>query len=201
METKHCNKCNESFEVPVLGEKNEHWRWSKAKEVKGGYRLRCLISHRKNQLNYRGTPEKYAKYIFLHIKERCNGKVAAYRGKLHITKEEFLEWAVPTLEAYVAENNVTDLAKSRASIDKIDDDIGYKLGNLRWISAQENIQKGADKKRVPIRQLTMEGVLVKEWDSVNQTKEGGFSPGNVTYTCQGKFKQYKGFKWEYRDKK
>ena len=46
-------------------------------------------------------------------------------------------------------------------------------------------------------QYTLEGELVKIWDSTNECGRNGFSQGNVSACCQGKIKTHKKFKWRY----
>lgn len=53
-------------------------------------------------------------------------------------------------------------------------------------------------KRIPILQYTIDGVFVKEWESVCEVKKAGYSPGNVCSCCRGKLKTAYGFKWSYK---
>lgn len=53
-------------------------------------------------------------------------------------------------------------------------------------------------KRIPILQYTIDGVFVKEWESVCEVKNAGYSPGNVCWCCRGKLKTAYGFKWSYK---
>lgn len=63
-------------------------------------------------------------------------------------------------------------------------------------------KKGAiSNKRKQVIQYTLDGNLVKVWDSATQCKEGGFNQGNVSLCCSGKFNKnntYKGFIWKYK---
>ena len=200
MKTKYCTFCDKEFEVPNDGEVNFHWR-----SVKDGirYRLRCIQKHRSYQKVYVNSAEKYAHYIYIRIKHRCTDpkdiSYKNYKGKLHIDEDTFKSWAIPALIQFKKDNNIKEEYHSGISIDKIDDEIGYKLGNLRWVFLQENIDKGLEKRKRKVGQYTLENKLVKTWDFVNQTREGGFHPGNVTSTCKGQFKQYRGFLWKYID--
>jgi hypothetical protein len=50
------------------------------------------------------------------------------------------------------------------------------------------------KKRV--KQLTMDGKLIKEWDSINEAKKK-IKNGHISECCLGKVKSAGGYKWEY----
>lgn len=50
----------------------------------------------------------------------------------------------------------------------------------------------------PVRKITMEGEVVKEYVSAcAAAEELGFSFGSISRVCRGERSQYKGFKWEY----
>lgn len=73
--------------------------------------------------------------------------------------------------------------------------------NLNLMSPKENINYGigikrrATKESQPVLQLTLDEVLVKEWPSMNEVRRNGFDVRNVSACCNGKLKQYKGFRW------
>ena len=78
------------------------------------------------------------------------------------------------------------------------------LSNLEWCTCKENCNHGtrnaraAEKKSIPIAQLTLDGKFVKAWKSIHDAeREGGFDQGNINKCCQGKFKTHKGYKWQY----
>lgn len=52
----------------------------------------------------------------------------------------------------------------------------------------------------PVRQLTMEGELVKEYVSAcSAAEELGYTFGSIARVCRGERAHYKGYKWEYID--
>lgn len=99
-----------------------------------------------------------------------------------------------------------------------------RLCNLEWATHSENIKhsftelgrvsvgvirlgvenpmfgvrgsKNTSSKKV--KQMTMEGNLIKIWDSMCEAKRvGGYSQGNISACCRGLLSKYKGFKWEF----
>jgi len=49
----------------------------------------------------------------------------------------------------------------------------------------------------PVLQKTINGEIVKKWESVASTKEGGFTPKQVGNVCRGCTNSHKGYKWEF----
>ena len=51
-----------------------------------------------------------------------------------------------------------------------------------------------------VLQFTLDNILVKEYPSIQQIyRETGFSQGNISACCNGKYKQMYGFKWKYKE--
>lgn len=56
----------------------------------------------------------------------------------------------------------------------------------------------AEKRKVPILQLSANGDLIKEWPSARDIKNIlGYFESNIIKCCKGKIKTYKGFIWRY----
>lgn len=90
-----------------------------------------------------------------------------------------------------------------------------QVPNLEWVTRSENdihafstglrigypTWKGKTNqehpKSLPIKQLTLAGVLVKEFPSMQEAKRQGFSQGNISAVISGLRKSHKGFKWAY----
>lgn len=53
-------------------------------------------------------------------------------------------------------------------------------------------------KRKQVAQYTLEGELVKIWNSVMECGRNGFNNGHITECCNGKRKTHKKFKWKYK---
>ena len=69
-----------------------------------------------------------------------------------------------------------------------------KVENLKWMSYQQHTEEHKAKK---VHQSTLDGKLVKTWDSTKDTVKNSFCPSGVAACCRGKINTYKGFKWGY----
>ena len=55
-----------------------------------------------------------------------------------------------------------------------------------------------DKKRIKIIQLTLDGEIIKIWNSLSEASEVlGITISNISLTCNGKRKSSGGYKWKY----
>ena len=48
-----------------------------------------------------------------------------------------------------------------------------------------------------VMQLTLDGELVKIWDSIMEAERNGYHQGHISECCQGKLKTHKRFIWKY----
>ena len=89
---------------------------------------------------YRKTPKGKASQIWSALVQRVENKSGRFPSysqvKLLMTRNEFLEWAIPELEKWI----FTKPIKS-ASLDRIREDGHYELSNLQFIPRLENTLK------------------------------------------------------------
>ena len=52
-----------------------------------------------------------------------------------------------------------------------------------------------------VTQYTLEGELVKIWDSIMEAERNGYHQGHISECCKGKRKTHKGFIWKYYEEK
>ena len=64
--------------------------------------------------------------------------------------------------------------------------------------SQAMLPRGGKKKK-KVYQFDQEGNLVKTWDSISDTVEGGFSRAAVSRCCNGRYGQHKGFTWSFNE--
>jgi len=55
------------------------------------------------------------------------------------------------------------------------------------------------KDSMAVLQLTLDGKLIKKFDSIGLTKVDGFTPTHVHKCCRGKLKTHKKFKWAFKE--
>ena len=95
-------------------------------------------------------------------------------------------------------------------INHIDEDkTNNRVDNLEWKSHKDNCNHGTRNERIaktmtngkrskPVLQLSLSGELIREWPSISECGRNGFNHRNIVSCCNGKLKQYKGFRWMYK---
>lgn len=74
------------------------------------------------------------------------------------------------------------------------------VSNLEWVTASQNMKHSAHQCSCNINQLTLDGELIKTWESSRQIeRETGYSTGYIIDCCKSKHKQAYGYRWEYAD--
>lgn len=144
---------------------------SSTKQIRKGRILKPCV-HSCGYLYLTFSIEKKRKYLFIHrlVYEAFNGPIPEGMQVNHINE------------------NKTD----------------NRLENLNLMTPKENINWGTHNKRVsekhlkPVLQFTLDGELVREWDSMEEAHKNGFEKANICNCCRGKLKQYKGFIWRYK---
>lgn len=90
--------------------------------------------------DYRRTPKGKASQIWSALLQRVenkSGKSPAYTCvKLLMRRDEFLLWAVPELEKWIANKPIESV-----SLDRIREDGHYELSNIQFLTRIENILK------------------------------------------------------------
>ena len=102
------------------------------------------------------------------------------------------------------------------------------INNLEWCTSKYNINYGSRTKRMmsnpkykhrmnhinieniiknnkklyskPVKQLTMDGQLIKVWPSTHEAGRHGFTHSSIVNCCNGKLNSHHGFRWEYLSK-
>ena len=86
-----------------------------------------------------------------------------------------------------------------------DGSVDKEKSNLEWSTPKENSNHGTRNERVAkalskrVLQLSLDGELIREWESTRECERNGFDHGAVVKCCNGKLPQYKGFLWMYYD--
>jgi len=73
-----------------------------------------------------------------------------------------------------------------------------RVENLMWVSKEEHNTLHTEEKVKTVYQYTLDGELVKVWNSANEAaRELGFNQAHISDCCLGKRKTHKGFIWSY----
>ena len=87
-----------------------------------------------------------------------------------------------------------------------DEDItNNRVDNLEWCTSKYNANYGTRNARCnekvirkPVKQLTLEGKLIKEFPAVKEAmRQTGIDDSQIIRVCMGKNKTAGGYKWEY----
>jgi hypothetical protein len=90
-----------------------------------------------------------------------------------------------------------------------DGTIDKEKTTIEWVTYKENNDYGTRNERVsktqtngkqskPVLQLSLNGHLIREWESTRECGRNGFIQQNVVKCCNGKQKTHKGFRFMYK---
>lgn len=91
-------------------------------------------------------------------------------------------------------------------VNHIDEDKSNNcVSNLEWITPKDNCNYGTRNRKValsknkPVLQLSLEGDLIREWESASEVQRVlGYSQGDICNCCNNKLKTAHKFKWSYK---
>lgn len=161
-EKRFCTKCNSDYEVyksEKLGTNGAFLRYNKnGTRAMGSTCQSCVAADRKRKWesresdsrSYEKTKKGFLMRKYRNMKSRILGiqkkKFHLYEGKSLIEKELFYRWAEssPQFHALFEEWEKSGYdRKLSPSVDRIDSEKGYIMGNLEWITHSENSRRGA----------------------------------------------------------
>ena len=91
-----------------------------------------------------------------------------------------------------------------------DGSVNKEKTTIEWVTYKENNNYATRNERVSkantngkcskrVLQLSLDGVLIREWPSTRECERNGFDQGTIVNCCNGKRKTHKGFRWMYYD--
>lgn len=112
-------------------------------------RARRKASGNANTRKYEKTPGGFLMRKYRNMVSRISGiqkaKHHLYSGKELISKDEFYSWA-KSAEFYSMYNDWVASSFNRKltpTVDRIDPNKGYTIGNMEWVTHSENSRRGA----------------------------------------------------------
>ena len=113
-------------------------------------RNKRAANNNKTTKAYEKTPKGFLMRTYRNMKSRVKGiqklKAHLYAGKSLLNKDDFYNWAMSDSRFYELFNIWERSNYNRRltpSIDRIDPDKGYFIGNIQWIEHWINSQKGS----------------------------------------------------------
>lgn len=155
---------------------------------------------RVKSLNYRNTGEE--KILKIYKNKRGYLQVGLYK------KGKFKSYSVHRL---VAEHFIPN-SDNKSCIDHINTNkTDNRVCNLKWVTHKENmnnpitktkhlkfLKKNNENISKPVIQFTMDGKLVRKWNSATDVqRELGFNNCHISSCCKGKRKTANGFIWRF----
>ena len=125
-------------------------------------------------------------------------KQVYYKGKFYRVHRLVAECFIPNLDNLPMVNH------------KDENKTNNNVTNLEWCTQQYNntygsrIERTVRKRSRKVVQMTLEGKVVKEWDSTAECGRNGFNHGAVGQCCNNKYSIhkkniYKGYIWKWGD--
>lgn len=113
-------------------------------------RERRLRNGNANTLKYEKTKKGFLVRCYRNMKSRVTGvqkaKFHLYKGKYLMDKNVFYEFSLSDIsfnKLFIEWEFSNYDRKLTPSLDRVDSSIGYKLGNVEWVTHSENSRRGA----------------------------------------------------------
>ena len=128
------------------------------------------------------------------------------------SKEDLREWLYSQKKFHILFDNWVKSGHKQdyiPSVDRIDDNVGYTMGNIQLMTWAENDCKGSNDVKIGKRintsmpqrkvcQYALSGELLGKFISVSEAKRKTDVPtGNISLACRGIRKHAGGFVWKY----
>lgn len=118
--------------------------------------------------------------------------------RIELTDKEGKRKKYP-LHRLVAENFLDNPNNYKQVNHKDEDKTNNNVDNLEWCDCKYNINYGTWKERhfVKVNQYSLDGILIKTYNSVNETAVDGFIPSCISNCLNKRHNTHKGYMWRY----
>jgi hypothetical protein len=162
----------------------------------------CTSLYRKQWFT---TPKGWASAVYTN---QINNSKRRGHSLPTYTTGELLLWAesnnlVSLMNAWALSHYSLE---KRPSVDRLNENLGYSLSNIRLVTWQENHERNSFEvfhgKPTPrtrrCRQLTLDGQVVAEYFNVSEAaRQNGLRRSAISNVCNGRKHKTGGFQWEH----
>jgi uncharacterized protein involved in tellurium resistance len=133
------------------------------------------------------------------ISEKTRKSVAEANRRRVFTDEDRKKISIRHTGRKKSEESRKKLSNSLKNSEKFKEAIKINAEKYKGFKHSEKSKINMAKAKArPIYQKTIDGEIIKKWDSAKQVqRELAFSQGNISRCCNGDYSQAYGFKWEY----
>lgn len=162
---------------------------------------------KKNDLKrYRTNPSRYLYHKYSGIVSRCSGKHGhkSYAGREFLSRSDWDNWCSQTMDTFLSLYHTwqkSEFKRSLApSVDRINNEEGYVIGNLQWVTNEYNSKKYIDEEAekkgeiIVYKNNRIVGKYKTQQEVANAIRG---RQGNISTVLLGKRKTYKGYSFEY----
>ena len=114
------------------------------------------------------------------------------RGECTLTAEWIIEHIFTQPCAHCGESDWRELGCNR-----LDNSLPHTPDNVEPCCLKCNLKLEGKEKSKPVYQYTLDGELVKVWESTLECGKNGFTQSNISACCRGKRKSANGYRWTY----
>jgi len=160
------------------------------KEYKHQWYLNNKERLKQKSVNYRKTKIGRASYLLYgySIQDRRNG----FDEKIDFNAKWIVENILSKPCAHCGETDWTKIGCNR-----IDNSKPHTMDNVEPCCKKCNGKLEGNETKHCIYQYTIDGKLVKKWDSSLECARNGYDRANIRRCCLGISKTHKGYKWSY----